>query len=135
MQDIMKLGGYNVLLQTSLPEHLGGYNPSTETTESSHSLFTGTFPHGFAIEIIQVYSGPPTIMYKFRHWAYMEGPFKGRAPTGEKVQFHWIGTFQVDDTMKVEKVELFLRPSRKLDDIMGTQVHNLAFEIANAIPC
>ncbi|KAF6159034.1 hypothetical protein GIB67_028750 [Kingdonia uniflora] len=118
MQDLMKLGGYNVLLQTSLPEHLRGYNPSTETTESSHSLFTGTFPRGFAIEIIQVYSGPPTIMYKFRHWAYMEGPFKGRAPTGEKVQFHGIGMFQVDDAMKVEKVELFYDPGELLGPLL-----------------
>ncbi|KAF6143886.1 hypothetical protein GIB67_001680 [Kingdonia uniflora] len=72
-----------------------------------HISAVGTFPRGFAIEIIQVYSGPPTIMYKFRHWAYIEGPFKGRAPTGEKVQFHRIGMFQVNDTMEVEKVELF----------------------------
>ncbi|KAF6141822.1 hypothetical protein GIB67_005061 [Kingdonia uniflora] len=97
------------------------------TLKNTHSALTvkitlnalhRTFPRGFAIEIIQVYSGPPTIMYKFRHWAYMEGPFKGRAPTGEKVQFHGIGMFQVDDAMKVEKVELFYDPGELLGPLL-----------------
>ncbi|KAF6143887.1 hypothetical protein GIB67_001681 [Kingdonia uniflora] len=111
-------------------------NPSTETAESSHSLFTGTFPRGFSIEIIEVYSGPPTIMYKFRHWAYMESPFKGRAPTGEKVQFYEIGMFQVDDTMKVEKVELFYDPSELLKPLLKLSliVSNI-FSLGALIPC
>ncbi|KAJ8618866.1 hypothetical protein MRB53_015052 [Persea americana] len=107
LQDLVKLGGYNVLLQTSLPESLRAYNPAVETAESSHKAFTATFPRGFALEIFEVYSGPPNIVYKFRHWAFMEGPFKGHAPTGEMVEFYGIGIFKLDESMKVEKVEFF----------------------------
>ncbi|XP_010261152.1 PREDICTED: pathogen-related protein-like [Nelumbo nucifera] len=82
-----KLGSYNLFLQTSMPKHLLEYDPSVEMPESSQQVFVATFPRGFALEILQVYSGPPAIVYKFRHWAFMEGPFKGHAPTGEKVEF------------------------------------------------
>lgn len=101
-------GGYNFFLQTSLPKNLRVYDPAAETFDSSHVAFTTTFPRGFAIEILQVYSGPPTIVYKFRHWGYMEGPFMGHTPTGERVELFGIGIFEVNEEMKIEKVEIFL---------------------------
>lgn len=88
-------GGYNFFLQTSLPDELKIYDPKKETEQSSHETFTTTFPRGFAIEILHVYSGPPNIVYKFRHWAYMEGPFHGHAPTGKKVEFYGMADFEV----------------------------------------
>ncbi|KAL3845439.1 hypothetical protein ACJIZ3_002842 [Penstemon smallii] len=100
-------GGYNSLLQTSLPEEFRCYNPSEETFDSSLFSFTTTFPRGFALEILQVYSGPPKIVYKFRHWGFMEGPFKGHAPTGEMVEFFGMAIFELDEHSKVVKVEFF----------------------------
>lgn len=88
-------GGYNAFLQTSLPEMMRLYDPAKETKESSNQLFTTTFPRGFALEVLQVYSGPPVITYKFRHWAYMEGPFKGHPPTGELVELFGFAIFEV----------------------------------------
>ncbi|XP_052109185.1 pathogen-related protein [Arachis duranensis] len=88
-------GGYNALLQTSMPQELRVYDPNEETADSSHNIFTTTFPRGFALEILHVYSGPPVIIYKFRHWGFMEGPFKGHAPTGQKVELFGIAIFTV----------------------------------------
>ncbi|XP_010916130.1 pathogen-related protein [Elaeis guineensis] len=108
LQDIRQIGGsYNAFLQTSLPEDLRIYDPAQETAETSQQAFTTAFPRGFALEVLQVYSGPPTIAYEFRHWGYMEGPFKGHAPTGERVEFLGMAIFHVDEEMKVEKVEFF----------------------------
>lgn len=91
-----KLGGsYNIFLQTSLPENVRIYNPDDETFESSQNLFRSIFLRGFAIEILHVYSGPPGIVYKFRHWGYMDAPFKGHTPTGQLVELFGIGTFEV----------------------------------------
>lgn len=100
-------GGYNMFLQTSLPEQLRLYNPNDENVDSAHKIFTTTFPRGFAVEIVQVYSGPPVIVYKFRHWGYMEGPFKGYPPTGEMVEMFGISTLQLDEQLKIVKVEFF----------------------------
>ncbi|PON76297.1 NTF2-like domain containing protein [Parasponia andersonii] len=100
-------GGYNSLLQTSLPEKFRCYNPAEETADSSHRGFTTAFPRGFALEIVHVYSGPPVIVYKFRHWGYMEGPFKGHAPTGEIVQLFGMAIFELDEQEKIVKVEFY----------------------------
>lgn len=111
-------GGYIPLLQTSLPEKLRPYNPDEETADSSHKAFTTTFPRGFALEILQVYSGPPVIVYKFRHWGYMEGPFKGHAPTGQKVELYGIAIFTLDENLKIVKVEFFYDPAELLGGLL-----------------
>lgn len=111
-------GGYNAALQTSLPAEYRLYDPKHETAETSNKLFTTTFPRGFALEIVQVYSGPPLIVYKFRHWAYMEGPYKGHAPTGELVELYGIGIFELDENKKIVKVEQFYDPTQLLGPLV-----------------
>ncbi|XWS23591.1 hypothetical protein CRYUN_Cryun28dG0028200 [Craigia yunnanensis] len=119
LEEIGKIGGgYNTFLQTSLPMDLRGYNPAEENADSSHVAFTTTFPRGFALEVIQVYSGPPLIVYKFRHWGYMEGPFKGHAPTGEAVEFYGISIVEVDEQMKILKVEFFFDRGELIGGLM-----------------
>eukprot|EP00262_Sarcandra_glabra_P021676 TRINITY_DN9283_c0_g1_i7.p1 TRINITY_DN9283_c0_g1~~TRINITY_DN9283_c0_g1_i7.p1 ORF type:complete len:244 (+),score=45.36 TRINITY_DN9283_c0_g1_i7:140-871(+) len=119
LEEVAKVGGYNVFLATTLPENLRVYDASVETALSSHKIFTTTFPRGFAFEIIQVYSGPPVIVYKFRHWAFMEGPFKGHPPTGEMVEFYGIGIVTVDESIKVEKVEFFYDPGELIGGLLN----------------
>ncbi|RZB83073.1 Pathogen-related protein isoform B [Glycine soja] len=94
-EDTLSLGSYNALLQSSLPEDLKPYKADEETFESSHEAFKSAFPRGFAWEVIKVYSGPPEIAFKFRHWGFFEGPFKGHAPTGKMAQFYGLGTVKV----------------------------------------
>ncbi|KAA8538312.1 hypothetical protein F0562_027865 [Nyssa sinensis] len=107
LEEVGKVGGYNFFLQTDLPEKLRVYDPAEETSESSHQAFTTTFPRGFALEVVRVYSGPPVIVYKFRHWGFMEGPFKGHAPTGEKVEFYGMAVFELNEESKIVKAEFF----------------------------
>lgn len=95
-EEVLKLGSYNALLKTSLPEEYQPYyNAKEESFESSHDAFQSAFPRGFAWEVISVYSGPPVIAFKFRHWGYFEGPYKDHAPTGEMVQFFGLGILKV----------------------------------------
>ncbi|TQD69834.1 hypothetical protein C1H46_044634 [Malus baccata] len=136
IEEIGKIGGgYNSFLQTSLPEKLRGYNPDEETAESSLKAFTTTFPRGFALEVLQVYSGPPEIVYKFRHWGYMEGPFKGHAPTGEMVEFFGMASFTVDEHKKIVKVEFFYDPGQLLGGLLkGAKLGNSSEETASTCP-
>ncbi|MED6158718.1 hypothetical protein PIB30_035342 [Stylosanthes scabra] len=94
-EETLRLGSYNALLKNTLPEQFQVYKASEETYESSHEAFRTALPRGFAWEVIEVYSGPPLITYKFRHWGYFEGPFKGHEPTGEMVEFFGIGVMKV----------------------------------------
>ncbi|GFY96515.1 pathogenesis-related family protein [Actinidia rufa] len=111
-------GGYNSFMQTSLPEKFRCYNPDEETVDSAHRAFTTAFPRGFALEVLQVYSGPPVIVYKFRHWGIMEGPFKGHAPTGEIVELYGMSIFELDEHSKIVKVEFFLDRGELLGGLM-----------------
>ncbi|KAM7514714.1 hypothetical protein LguiA_004297 [Lonicera macranthoides] len=111
-------GGYNSFMQTSLPEEFRCYNPAEETIDSAHMAFTKAFPRGFALEILQVYSGPPVITYKFRHWGFKEGPFKGHAPTEEMVELYGMSVFELDENSKIVKVEFFFDRGELLGGLM-----------------
>ncbi|XP_057724114.1 pathogen-related protein-like [Arachis stenosperma] len=114
-EETLRLGSYNALLKNTLPEQFQFYKASEETYESSHEAFRTAMPRGFAWEVIKVYSGPPLVTYKFRHWGFFEGPFRGHAPTGEMVEFFGIGVMKVDETLRAEEVEIYYDPS----DIFG----------------
>ena len=94
-EETLRLGSYNALLQNNLPEEYKYYKVDEESFESSHEVFRTAFPRGFAWEVLEVYSGPPVIAFKYRHWGIMEGPFKGHAPTGEKAEFTGIAVLKV----------------------------------------
>ncbi|KAK0575771.1 hypothetical protein LWI29_006706 [Acer saccharum] len=134
MQELGKLGGgYNPLLQSSLPEELMSYNPAEYDANSSHKAFITTFPRGFALEILQVYKGPPLIVFKFRHWGYMEGPFRGHAPTGDLVEFFGIGIFEVNEEMKIVKVEFFYDRGELLGGLLkGAKIDSSSSSIEEA---
>ncbi|CAK9324354.1 unnamed protein product [Citrullus colocynthis] len=110
-EEILKLGGINALLKNSLPDELHYFKVEEETQESAYNDFKTCFPRGFAWEVIQVYSPPPLIAYKFRHWGFFEGPYKNYPPTGELVQFYGMGTLKVDESMKVEEAHIYYDPA------------------------
>ncbi|EMS46522.1 hypothetical protein TRIUR3_09224 [Triticum urartu] len=99
-------GRYNALLASPILPATGAYDAAAETFESSHDLFRSAFPRGFAWEVVKVYSGPPVIAFKFRHWGHMEGPYKGNAPTGDKVEFYGVAVLKVDEQLRAEDVEI-----------------------------
>ncbi|XP_010417477.1 PREDICTED: pathogen-related protein-like isoform X1 [Camelina sativa] len=109
-EETLRLGSYNALLKNSLPQEFQYYKPEEESFESSHDAFRSALPRGFAWEILSVYSGPPVIAFKFRHWGYFEGTFKGHAPTGEMVQFLGLGVLKVDESLRAEEIEIYYDP-------------------------
>uniref|UniRef100_J3L3R7 Pathogen-related protein n=1 Tax=Oryza brachyantha TaxID=4533 RepID=J3L3R7_ORYBR len=94
-EETLAVGSYNALLTSPILPGAGAYDAAAETFESSHDLFRAAFPRGFAWEVIRVYSGPPVITFKFRHWGHMDGPYKGHAPTGDKVEFYGVAVLKV----------------------------------------
>ncbi|KAJ7981842.1 Pathogen-related protein [Quillaja saponaria] len=117
-EETLEIGSYNALLKSSLPEGLKYYKAEEETFESSHEAFRSAFPRGFAWEVLQVYTGPPEIAFKFRHWGFFEGPFKGHAPTGKIVEFYGLGTLKVDETLRVEEAEVYYDPAELIGDLL-----------------
>ncbi|KAL7155729.1 hypothetical protein ABFS83_03G096200 [Erythranthe nasuta] len=122
LEQMRKVGGsYNVMLQTLLPPSLRFYDPDEETYDSSQTLFKQVFPRGFAFEVLQVFSGPPVISYKFRHWGYFEGSYKEYAPTGELVEFFSTTIYELNEESKIKKVEFFFDRGELLAGLMKSK--------------
>lgn len=93
-------GTYNLFMADS--EH---YKSSEETFESSHDIFHSTFPQGFPWEVLEVYSGPPKVTFKWRHWGHFRGAYKNHKPTGETVEIVGISVAHVTDDLKITYLE------------------------------
>ncbi|NET70771.1 MAG: SnoaL-like polyketide cyclase [Sphaerospermopsis sp. SIO1G2] len=98
--DLSKQGTYNLFMADS--EH---YKASEEDFESSAKLFHSTFPQGFPWEVLEVYSGPPVVTFKWRHWGHFRGQYKDFAPTGETVEIIGITVANVTDDLKILSLE------------------------------
>ncbi|KAF6170131.1 hypothetical protein GIB67_038240 [Kingdonia uniflora] len=48
----------------------------------------------------------------------MEGPYKGHAPTGEKVEFYGLGVLKVDESLRAEEVEIYYDPGELFADLL-----------------
>ncbi|KAL0306589.1 UNVERIFIED_CONTAM: Pathogen-related protein [Sesamum radiatum] len=120
-EETVSLGSYNSVLKSSMPDEFKYYKAHEETFDSADDAFRTALPRGFPCEVVAVYSGPPVITFKFRHWGYFEGPFKGHAPTGEmvqlfgvvilKVSFYIISPCTWDELMRAEEVEIYYDPA------------------------
>ncbi len=99
-EDVVKGGTYNLFIGDT-----DAYKASEETFESSGRLFRGAFPKGFLWEVLEVYSGPPNIAFKWRHWGTFTGSYKDYSPTGETIEIIGMSVAQVTEDLKISAVE------------------------------
>lgn len=117
--DIAQAGTYNLFLGDT--EH---YRSSEESFDSSYQLFHTAFPNGFHWELIEVLSGPPNVVFKWRHWGTFTGSFKGHAPTGETIEIIGVSIAQVTEELKIQSVEHYFDNSEFLQKLTaGCPVH------------
>lgn len=101
-EDIVEKGTYNLFLENS--DH---YRADEETFDSSYNLFHTAFPHGFHWELMEVVSGPPNVVFKWRHWGTFSGAYKDHQPTGETIEIVGLSIAKVTEDLKIESVEHF----------------------------
>jgi hypothetical protein len=71
-EHMLQVGTYNAILASNefyCPVHNADF-------EVSHKTFKRMMPT-FAWEVLEVYSGPPTVAFKWRHWGVMKGDYVG----------------------------------------------------------
>ncbi|KAJ8061604.1 hypothetical protein OCU04_009410 [Sclerotinia nivalis] len=110
---ILKVGTYNAILTAN--EY---YSPEKSDFSSSHKTFKRMMPT-FAWEVLEVYSGPPTVSFKWRHWGVMKNDYVGINDKGEKVtipahggaiDIQGIAIAKVDAAVRLQAVEIFYDP-------------------------
>jgi hypothetical protein len=70
-EHMSKVGTYNAVI---VPNEY--YSPEHSDFNSSHKTFKRMMPT-FAWEVLEVYTGPPTLAFKWRHWGEMRNDYVG----------------------------------------------------------
>ncbi|KAF2741147.1 hypothetical protein EJ04DRAFT_530737 [Polyplosphaeria fusca] len=78
-EHMLKVGTYNAIISPN--EY---YSPEYSDFGSSHKTFKRMMPT-FAWEVLEVYSGPPQVAFRWRHWGTMKSDYVGFNNKGEKV--------------------------------------------------
>lgn len=107
-------GNYIALMQGTRKEL---FDASKHTWQSSHDVFRGTFTNGFPWEVVTVFSGPPKVVFSWRHWAIFDGQYKGRKGDGETYEMYGMCSAEVDENLKISKLEIFYRPNEWLEAV------------------
>ncbi len=117
--DVSAQGTYNLFMADS--EH---YKASQESFETSAQIFHTTFPQGFPWEVLEVFSGPPNVTFKWRHWGHFHGTYQDYAPTGETIEIIGMSIARVTDDLKIISLEHYFDNTLFLDKLTagGKQV-------------
>ena len=68
---MLKVGTYNAIIA---PNEF--YGPEASDFATSHKTFKRMMPT-FAWEVLEVYSGPPKVAFRWRHWGTMKNDYVG----------------------------------------------------------
>ncbi|MFQ4142003.1 SnoaL-like polyketide cyclase [Chlorogloeopsis sp. ULAP02] len=99
-EEVSASGTYNLFIGDT-----ENYQASQETFESSGKLFRTAFPKGFLWEVLEVYSAPPKVTFKWRHWGTFSGYYKDYAPTEETVEIVGMSVAHLTEDLKILSVE------------------------------
>lgn len=114
--EMLKEGTYNALIGDTLY-----YKSSAIDFEESHAAFKKTLGEGFAWEVLEVYSGPPTVVFKWRHFGPMTNSFScpGYAgvtyqvdPTNKMINLYGVTKATVTPDLKIQNLETFFDPNQ-----------------------
>jgi len=112
------IGPYNLLIGETT--HYTG----KVSFEDSNSNFSSAFPEGFAWEVLEVFSGPPTVSCKWRHFGKMSGTFTdkmGKQHQGKGEMMNVIGMCiaKVNDDLKIESMDIYYSPNDMIKPLLS----------------
>ncbi|GAB1734901.1 hypothetical protein NU195Hw_g9578t1 [Hortaea werneckii] len=112
-EHMLKVGTYNAIIAPN--EY---YSPENSDFASSHKTFKRMMPT-FAWEVVEVYSGPPQVAFKWRHWGVMKNDYVGFNDKGEKVvakahggpiEIFGVTVAKVDDKVRLQELDTWFDP-------------------------
>ena len=113
IQDIIKKGTYCCLLE-------GMSHPVLDMDfEESNKYFNSKFRTGFAWEVKKVFSGPPKVVFSWRHWAHMgtKSLSEEMQGKGKLIELEGFTRANVSDDGKLRDIEVFFDQEKFLADM------------------
>lgn len=125
LPEILQLGSYNMFLGNS-----EFYSKKYINASTADMTFRTTLRSGFALEVLKVYSPPPKVTFRFRHWGHMTGPLRcpmrngtwlDVPPHGAKVEFFGSTVLHLNERYQVMGVENTFRGDSLMEQmVLGT---------------
>jgi len=120
-QVMADIGPYNMLV----PD-MEGYKASANTFESANTIFSQVFPEGFAWECLEVYSGPPDVAFRWRHFGKFTGKYtddKGEVHhgNGKMVNVYGACVAKVDHNLKIQSLKLYYDPKTMIEPLLSNK--------------
>lgn len=112
-ENMLKVGTYNAIIAPN--EY---YDPTFSDFASSHKTFKRMMPT-FAWEVLEVYSGPPVVAFRWRHWGVMKNDYVGINNVGQKVtakahggpiDIQGVTVASVNDKVQLQEVRTWFDP-------------------------
>ncbi|KAI5370140.1 Putative NTF2-like domain superfamily protein [Septoria linicola] len=126
-EEMIKVGTYNAIIAPN--EY---YSPENSDFASSHKTFKRMMPT-FAWEVLEVYSGPPRVAFRWRHWGVMKNDYVGFNDKGEKVtakahggliDIEGVTVAEVDDKVRLQVIQTWMDPLEMFRQIAPQGVVN-----------
>jgi hypothetical protein len=115
VSDVVESGTYKLLIGNT--QH---YKAAEENFETSTNLFHTAFPEGFLWEVLEVFSAPPTVTFKWRHWGHFKGAYKDYAPTGETIEVIGMSIARLSDDLKIISLEHYYDNTKFLEKLTAS---------------
>eukprot|EP00931_Biecheleriopsis_adriatica_P110786 TRINITY_DN85101_c0_g1_i1.p1 TRINITY_DN85101_c0_g1~~TRINITY_DN85101_c0_g1_i1.p1 ORF type:complete len:253 (+),score=48.87 TRINITY_DN85101_c0_g1_i1:67-825(+) len=109
-QKLAAIGPYNLFIGET--EH---YSSRAHSFASSEQVFTSAFPEGLTWECLEVFSGPPAVLFKWRQFGKYLGTFTdkhGQKYKGNGKMLELVGTclLRVNEDLQIEALDLYYNP-------------------------
>ncbi|OCK85442.1 hypothetical protein K432DRAFT_439311 [Lepidopterella palustris CBS 459.81] len=126
-EHMLRVGTYNAIIAPN--EY---FSPENFDFETSHKTFKRMMPT-FAWEVLEVYSGPPLVTFRWRHWGTMKNDYVGFNNKGDKVtakahggpiDIEGVTVATVDDKVRLQQVQTWFDPLEMFRQIAPNGVVN-----------
>ncbi|DAA72663.1 TPA_exp: Uncharacterized protein A8136_5973 [Trichophyton benhamiae CBS 112371] len=110
---MLAVGTYNAIIPSN-----AYYDPKHSDFAKSHKTFKRMMPT-FAWEVLEVYSGPPVVVFKWRHWGRMTNDYSAVNDKGENVMvkahngaidIEGLVVARVNDNLQIQSIEVWQDP-------------------------
>lgn len=122
LTELFRLGSYNAFLGNT-----EFYSKDYINSSAANDAFRSSLISGFALEVLEVYSPPPRVSFKFRHFGRMTGPLRcpmrngtwlNAPPHGDIVEFFGDTVLHVNEKYQVLGIENTFRGDSLIEQMV-----------------
>ena len=117
VDDVLRMGTYCCLLE-------GVKHPAVDMNiDESNAYFNDKFKTGFAWEVLKVFSGPPKVVFSFRHWGHLNTSSLAEEKKGKGKLIELFGTVRaiMSAEGRLQDIEIYFDQEEFMEKITAAE--------------